>query len=67
MKSISCNYTYISTGDVILADRSFTCEKYAGMALAEVKHPPFTRGKKQLEKVYRSGLEHKIITSANSC
>ena len=45
-------YIYgISTGDVILADRGFTCEEYAGMALAEVKLPPFTRGKKQLEKV----------------
>ena len=26
------------------------------MALAEVKHPPFTRGENQLEKVYRSAI-----------
>ena len=40
-----------SAGDVILADRGFTCGEYAGMALAEVKFPPFTKGKKQLEKL----------------
>ena len=39
------------TGDVILADRGFTCNEYARMAMAEVKVPPFTKGKKQLEKV----------------
>ena len=33
-------------GDVILADRGFTIEKAAGMYCAEVKVPPFTRGKK---------------------
>ena len=38
-------------GDVILADRGFTCNEYARMAMAEVKTPPFTKGKKQLEKV----------------
>lgn len=36
---------------MILADRGFTCEKYASMAMAEVKLPPFTKGKMQLEKV----------------
>ena len=39
------------TGDVILADRGFTCREYAHMTMAEVKPPPFTKGKKQLEKV----------------
>ena len=34
-----------------MADRGFICNDYAGMAKAEVKIPPFTRGKKQLEKV----------------
>ena len=34
-----------------MADRGFICNDYAGMAMAEVKIPPFTRGKKQLEKV----------------
>ena len=29
----------------------FTCDDYARMALAEVKVPPFTKGKKQLEKI----------------
>ena len=38
-------------GDVILADRGFMCDEYARMVMAEVKTPPFTRGKKQLEKV----------------
>ena len=38
-------------GDVILADRGFTCGEHAGMAMSEVKLPPFTTGKKQLEKV----------------
>ena len=45
-------YKYdIYSGDVILVDRGFTCGDYASLALAEVKTPPFTRGKKQLEKV----------------
>lgn len=42
---------HLLPGDVILADRGFTCNEYYRMALAEVKTPPFTKGKKQLEKV----------------
>ena len=42
---------YLLPGDVIIADRGFTCDEYARMALAEVRIPPFTKGKKQLEKV----------------
>lgn len=38
-------------GDIILADRGFTCDDYARMVMAEIKIPPFTKGKKQLEKV----------------
>ena len=38
-------------GDVIVADRGFTCDEYAHMKFAEVMIPPFTKGKKQLEKV----------------
>ena len=38
-------------GDVILADRGFTCSDYARMAMATVKVPPFTKGKRQLEKI----------------
>ena len=34
-----------------MTDRGFTCSEYARMAMAEVKTPPFTKGKKQLEKV----------------
>ena len=34
-----------------MADRGFTCDDYAQMAMAEIKIPPFTKGKKQLEKV----------------
>ena len=40
----------VHTGDVVLADRGFTCNDKARMVLAEVKTPPFTKGKKQLEK-----------------
>ena len=35
---------------MVLADRGFTCNDRAQMVLAEVKTPPFTKGKKQLEK-----------------
>ena len=38
-------------GDIVLADRGFTCDDYARIAMAEVKIPPFTKGKKQLEKI----------------
>ena len=34
----------------MLADRGFTCNDKARMVLAKVKMPPFTKGKKQLEK-----------------
>ena len=39
------------SGDVLLADRGFTCQDYVGIMMAEVKTPPFTRGKTQLEKI----------------
>lgn len=38
-------------GDVILADRGFTCDEYAGLVMAEIKMPPFTKGKRQLSKM----------------
>lgn len=38
-------------GDLVLADRGFTIEEAAGLYCAEVKVPPFTRGKKQLSRV----------------
>ena len=34
-----------------VADRGYTYGHYASMALAEVKTPRFTRGKKQLERM----------------
>ena len=44
---------FLLPGDVIIADRGFTCNDYACMALAKVKPspPPPIYGKKQLEKV----------------
>ena len=38
-------------GDVILADCGFTIQDSVAMFCAEVKFPPFTRGKPQLSKV----------------
>ena len=37
-------------GDLILADRGFNIHDSAGLYCAEVKLPPFTKGKKQLSK-----------------
>ena len=48
---IKCNLICLLKGDVVLADRGFTCQDHIGMYLAEIKMPLFTRGKKQLEKV----------------
>ena len=36
---------HLLPGDVIVADRGFTCDEYACMAFVEVKIPPFTKGK----------------------
>ena len=38
---------HLLPGDLVIADRGFTGKN---MAIAEVKTPPFTKGKKQLEK-----------------
>ena len=40
----------LSHGDLVLADRRFTIDKSIGFYCAEVKTPPFTRGKPQLTK-----------------
>ena len=37
-------------GDVLLADRGFNIQESAGVYCAEVKIPPFTKGKSQLSK-----------------
>ena len=39
---------HLLPGDIILADRGFTVQDAAGLYCAEVKLPPFTKGKKQL-------------------
>ncbi len=36
-----------------MADRGFTCDEYA---MAQIKTPPITKGKKQLEKVEIEGM-----------
>ena len=39
-------------GDVVLADRGFTCHEHVKrLAMAGVRIPPFTKGKLQLNKV----------------
>jgi len=38
-------------GDQILTDRGFTIQETVGLYCAEVKLPPFTKGKKQLTKM----------------
>ena len=43
---------HLQPGDQILADRGFTVQDTVGVYFAEIKIPPFTKGKKQL-----SGLE----------
>ena len=39
---------YLLPGDLVIADRGFTGDS---MSIAEVKTPPFTKGRKQLEKM----------------
>ena len=41
---------HLMAGDLILADRGFNIHDSASMYCAEVKLPPFTKGKKQLSK-----------------
>ena len=42
---------HLFPGDIVLADRGFNIQEAAGMYCAEVKIPPFTKGKKQLSKM----------------
>lgn len=42
---------HLHPGDQILADRGFNVQESASLYCAEVKIPPFTRGKKQLSKL----------------
>ena len=41
---------FLQPDDVILADRGFTVQDSVGLCCAEVKMPPFTRGKRQLSR-----------------
>ena len=54
-------------GDLILADRGFNIHESAGLFCAQVKIPPFTKGKNQLSKteVYRQFLS--VITCLDPC
>ena len=47
---------YLIPGDIILADRGFTCDEYAQMSLAEVKTPPFTKGKNSWKRWTSTGV-----------
>ena len=42
---------HLLPGDVVLADRGFNIQEDASMYCAEVKLPPFTKGKKQLSQM----------------
>ena len=42
---------HLLPGDQILADRGFNVQESVGMYCAEIKVPPFTRGKKQLSSI----------------
>lgn len=44
-------FSKLLPGDMILADQGFTIEDAARLYCAEVKVPPFTKGKKQLSQV----------------
>ena len=51
---------HLLPGDIIITDRGFTCDEYAHMALAEIKIPSFTKGKKTTGKS-TSRLEPRIV------
>ena len=40
----------LQPGDQVLADRGFTVQDSIGLYCAEIKVPPFTKGKKQLSR-----------------
>ena len=42
---------HLLPGDQILADRGFNVAESLGLFCAEIKIPPFTKGKKQLSRV----------------
>ena len=56
---------YLLPGDVVFAERGFTCDNYARMAYAEAKFPPFTKGKKV--GTVPSRLEPRAVFCLYSC
>ena len=56
---------YLLPGDIVIADRGFTCDDYACMAYAEVKIPPFTKGKNVGKGP--NWLEPRAVCSLYSC
>ena len=50
----NCGLLSLQAGDQVLADRGFTVEDSVGLYCAEIKVPPFTRGKKQLSHLGQS-------------
>ena len=50
---------HLLPGDVVLADRGFNIQEAAGIYCAEVKIPPFTKGKKQLDQM-QVDVAHKL-------
>lgn len=44
-------YVIAIIGDVVIADKGFTCQDHVGLYQAEVKIPPFTRSKEQLDHI----------------
>jgi len=53
-------------GYVVLADWGFNIQEAAGMFCAEVKLPPFTKGKKQLSKMEIDAAQQ-LSKCQNSC
>ena len=43
--------SHLQPGDQVLADRGFTVQDSVGLYCAEIKVPPFTKGKKQLSRL----------------
>lgn len=43
-------YQLCAPGDLVLTDRGFTIQDSVGLHCAEVKAPPYTKGKRQLSR-----------------
>ena len=50
--SENCEFlSHMQSGDQVLADLGFTVQDSVGLYCAEIKVPPFTKGKKQLSRL----------------